>query len=89
MRTYLQRRENLIKPIVVGTGPCKENIMKGADVDVLEFLIPLIHGAAGGRYIGTCHTVIAKDPDSSRVNWGMYRLMVHDRDTLGCLFPLQ
>jgi len=61
----------------------------GEDVDVLKFPIPLIHGGDGGRYIGTWHTVITKDPDSSWVNWGMYRLMVHDRNTLGCLFPLQ
>ena len=88
-RPICERRENLIKPIVVSTGPCKENIMKGADVDVLKFPIPLIHGGDGGRYIGTWHTVITKDPDSSWVNWGMYRLMVHDRNTLGCLFPLQ
>ena len=26
MQTYLQRKENLIKPIVVSTGPCKENM---------------------------------------------------------------
>ena len=26
MQTYLQRRENLIQPIVVSTGPCKENM---------------------------------------------------------------
>ena len=89
MQTYLQRRENLIKPIVVDTGHCKENIMKGADVDILKFPIPLINGGDGGRYIGTWHTVITKDLDSSWVNWGMYRLMVQDRNTLGCLFPLQ
>jgi 3-polyprenyl-4-hydroxybenzoate decarboxylase len=38
MQTYLQDREKLIKPIVVRTGPCKENIMKGAAVDVLKFV---------------------------------------------------
>src|ERR671924_337222 len=30
-----------------------------------------------------------KRPVGAWVNWGMYRLMVHDRNTLGCLFPLQ
>lgn len=89
MQTYLERKEKLIKPIFVNTGPCKENILRGDEVDVLKFPIPLIHGGDGGRYIGTWHTVITKDPDSSWVNWGMYRLMVHDRNTLGCLFPAQ
>ena len=76
MQTYLDRKEKLIPPIRVNTGPCKENIILGDDVDVLKFPIPLIHGGDGGRYIGTWHTVITKDPDSSWVNWGMYRLMV-------------
>ncbi|HUR71226.1 MAG TPA: UbiD family decarboxylase, partial [Candidatus Limnocylindrales bacterium] len=89
MSTYLQRKEKLIPPETVKTGPCKENIDIGDAVDVLKFPIPLIHGGDGGRYIGTWHTVITKDPESSWVNWGMYRLMVHDRNTLGCLFPMQ
>lgn len=89
MDIYLARKERLIKPTVVKAGPCKENILLGKDVDLLKFPIPLIHGGDGGRYIGTWHTVITKDPDSSWVNWGMYRLMVHDRNTMGCLFPAQ
>jgi len=89
MKTYLERKEKLIPPISLSTGPCKENILRGEEVDLLKFPIPLIHGGDGGRYIGTWHTVITKDPDSSWVNWGMYRLMVHDRNTQGCGFPLQ
>jgi 4-hydroxy-3-polyprenylbenzoate decarboxylase len=89
MSFYLARKEMLIKPVVVKNGPCKENILMGADVDLLKFPVPLIHGGDGGRYIGTWHTVITKDLDSPWVNWGMYRLMIHGRDTLGCFFPDQ
>ncbi|HEU5464199.1 MAG TPA: UbiD family decarboxylase, partial [Candidatus Binatia bacterium] len=89
MATYLARKEKLIPPTRIASGPCKENIDIGEAVNVFKFPIPLIHGGDGGRYIGTWHTVITKDPDSSWVNWGMYRLMVHDRNTLGCLFPMQ
>jgi 4-hydroxy-3-polyprenylbenzoate decarboxylase len=53
MSTYLQRKEKLIPPVMVKTGPCKENIDIGDAVDVLKFPIPLIHGGDGGRYIGT------------------------------------
>ena len=89
MDHYLKRKEKPIKPVTVKSGPCKENILLGKDVDLLKFPAPLIHGGDGGRYIGTWHAVVTKDPDSSWVNWGMYRLMIHDRNTLGCLFPAQ
>ena len=89
MEVYLDRKQRPIKPVLVQDGPCKEKIQTGDEVDLLKFPVPLIHGGDGGRYIGTWHTVITKDPDSSWVNWGMYRLMVHDRNTIGCLFPLQ
>jgi len=89
MDCYLQRKERPIKPVLVKSGPCKENVLLGKDLDLLKFPVPLIHGGDGGRYIGTWHTVVTKDPDSSWVNWGMYRLMVHDRNTMGCLFPVQ
>src|SRR5919204_6346230 len=48
MQTYLERKEKLIKPVVVKTGPCKENIVQGDDVDLFKFPIPLIHGGDGG-----------------------------------------
>ncbi len=89
MAHYLKRKEKPIKPVLVEGAPCKEFILRGQDVDLLKFPVPLIHGGDGGRYFGTWHTVITKDPDSSWVNWGMYRLMIHDRNTLGCLFPMQ
>lgn len=86
---YLKQKEKPIKPTVVKSAPCKENVLLGKDVDLWKFPAPLIHGGDGGRYIGTWHTVITRDPDSSWVNWGMYRLMIHDRNTMGCLFPAQ
>ncbi|MBI4529477.1 MAG: UbiD family decarboxylase [Deltaproteobacteria bacterium] len=89
MAAYLELKERPAKPVSVNGGPCKENILIGEEVDLFRFPAPLIHEGDGGRYIGTWHTVITRDPDSSWVNWGMYRLMIHDRNTLGCLFPMQ
>ena len=76
---------NAIKPMIVNSGPCKEEIHVGDDVNVLEFPVPLIHGKDGGRYIGTWHIDVNKDPDTGWVNWGMYRHMVHDGKSLGWL----
>lgn len=45
--------------------------------------MPRWHERDGGRYIGTGHVVITRDPDKGWVNVGCYRVMVHDRNTMG------
>ena len=83
MDVYIERHEKPIKPILVSTGPCKEKIMTGKDVDLLHFPVPMIHEGDGGRYFGTLCAGACKDPDSDWVNWGTYRMMVHDHQTMG------
>jgi len=79
-----------IKPRLVSTGPCKENILKGEDVNLYKFPVPMSHDGDGGRYMGTWHSLITKDLNSEWVNWGMYRMMVHNRNHLGGLLsPFQ
>jgi 3-polyprenyl-4-hydroxybenzoate decarboxylase len=34
-----------------------------------------------GRYIGTFHGVVTKDPDTDWINGGTYRQMIHDKNT--------
>lgn len=82
---FAERVQSQVKPLIVKTGPCKEVIRLGDAVNVLDLPVPLIHGRDGGRYIGTWHIDINKDPDTGWVNWGMYRHMVHDEKTLGWL----
>ncbi|MDO8690134.1 MAG: UbiD family decarboxylase [Dehalococcoidia bacterium] len=82
---YLRRKKAPLKPIMVNTGPCKENILLGDQVDLLKFPAPLLHDGDGGRYFGTWHLVVTRDPDSGWTNWGIYRLMVHDATSLGGL----
>jgi phenylphosphate carboxylase alpha subunit len=82
---YLRRRQKQMKPVLVSNGPCKENIHTGADVNLLEFPIPMQHEGDGGRYIGTWHVTIVKDPDSDWVNWGMYRHMLQSKNAVGIL----
>lgn len=80
---YDDRRRHPIKPILLDNGPCKENIYLGDEVDLLGFPVPMIHGWDGGRFIGTWHIVVTKDPDSEWVNWGIYRMQVHSKNTTG------
>lgn len=79
---YARRQKQPIKPVVVSSGPCKENIMRGDDVDVHRFPAPLVHDGDGGRYLCTWDVVVAKDPDSDWTNWGMYRFMIHNKRSL-------
>ena len=81
----VRRFTNPIKPVLVDNGPCKENIIKGNDVDLLKFPVPFFRPVDGGRYIGTWHGTVTKDPDSGWVNWGMYRHMLHDKRSIGWL----
>lgn len=88
--SYLKRRKTLIPPVTISSGPCQENVLRGDEIDILKFPAPLIHGGDGGRYIGSWHTVITKDPESGWVNYGMYRLMVQGQRRLGGLVgPIQ
>ena len=87
---YIDRREKRVKPVTVSSGPCKQNILLGDDIDLLKFPAPFIHEGDGGRYIGTWHTVVTRDPETGWTNWGLYRMMVHDRRTMGALIqPIQ
>ncbi len=82
MEEYLKRKDKLVKPRVVKTGPCKENIHLGKDVDLFEFPAPMLHEGDGGRYLCTWHLNITKDPDTGWVNWGMYRAMINSKNSL-------
>lgn len=79
---YGRRTAHLIPPVIVKDGPCKENIIKEDDIDIFRFPVPLIHDGDGGRYIGTWNIDITKELRGKWVNWGMYRIMVHDRKLL-------
>lgn len=82
---YLKRINKPIKPVVVKDAPCHENVITGDNVDLFRLPAPMVHDGDGGRYIGTWHFIVAKDPDSDWTNWGMYRLMLHNRRTMGGL----
>ncbi len=82
-RAYEMRMEKPLKPRVVKSGPCKENVVLGDKVDLFQFPIPLEHEGDGNRCIGSWHAVIVKDSDSDWTNWGMYRQMVHNRHYIG------
>ncbi|MCU1643298.1 MAG: UbiD family decarboxylase [Nocardia sp.] len=78
-----------IPPTVVDRAgaPCKQNILRGDEIDLFAFPTPFIHGNDGGRYIQTFGTNIVRTPDGSWTNWSINRMMVHDKASLACLLP--
>ncbi len=80
---YIQRAKNPIEPVIVSDGPCKEKIYHTSDLNLLSFPAPWWHEMDGGRYIGTLHTVVCKDPDSNWQNCAVHRVMIHDERTCG------
>lgn len=75
-------------PVPVKGGLVLENVHSGTDVNVLEFPAPFWREHDGGRYIGTGCAVITKSLDLDEINLGTYRIMVHDKATLGlCASP--
>jgi 4-hydroxy-3-polyprenylbenzoate decarboxylase len=70
-----------VPPVEVKTGPVEENVHTSEDIDLYEFPTPRWHELDGGRYIGTGDIVITRDPDEGWVNFGTYRVQIHDKTT--------
>jgi phenylphosphate carboxylase alpha subunit len=83
-RIYEEGKRKLVKPVLVdrSKASCKQNIDTKEQINLLKFPAPVIHDGDGGRYIGTWHCSVTKDPDTGPVNGGMSRLMVNSENTM-------
>ena len=85
-QAFLDERLRGLKPIpheFVTDGPVMENVLTGDAIDVTKFPTPLWHPSDGGRYIGTGSYDVTMDPDEKWINVGTYRVMVHDKRSVG------
>lgn len=80
--TWQTREARPIAPELVGPGVCQQNVFTGAQVDLTDLPVPMLHDGDGGRFLGTWDLVVSQDPESGETNWGVYRFMVHDERTL-------
>jgi 4-hydroxy-3-polyprenylbenzoate decarboxylase len=71
--------------VTVATGPVKQNILTGDDINLFDFPVPRWHRRDGGRYINTMQGTVTRDPSSGRVNVGVYRGMIGTKDTIPVL----
>lgn len=73
-----------LPPVVVERGPCQEKVWVGDQVDLTRLPAPIWNAADAGPYLDLC-CHITKDPVTGVRNVGLYRNLVHDRNTLGIL----
>ncbi|MDP2645176.1 MAG: UbiD family decarboxylase [Desulfobacterales bacterium] len=73
---------NPLPSITLGTGPCKEEIQYGDQIDLCEIPTPWWHELDGGQYLGTSSGIVTRDADTGILNMGTYRCMIADRKTL-------
>ena len=70
------------KVISAKDAPCKQVILRGADVDLTKLPVLTTWPQDGGPFI-TLPCVVTRDPKSGKRNVGMYRMQVYDGQTTG------
>ena len=83
-QTFMEKLGSPVPPRIIKEGACKQNVLIGKDADLSKFPIPTWNEKDGGPYITQGVTII-KNPETGVRNVGMYRLMVHDNQSLGIL----
>ena len=78
-RAFLKAMERPVAPVVVDTGPVKEVVQTGRDVDLLALPQIVHHAADAGPYI-TAAISFARDPEDGTWNCAYNRLMIMGRD---------
>jgi UbiD family decarboxylase len=77
--TYLRAMERPLAPRVVATGPVKEVVRRGGDVDLGALPQIVHHDRDAGPYV-TAAISFARDPASGTWNCAYNRLMIQGRD---------
>jgi UbiD family decarboxylase len=77
----MRKNRETVPPRIVDTGPVKEIVLRGAEIDQAKFPVPRWHYLEGGRYIHTFSGIVTRDPDARAMNVGIYRGMIGRRDT--------
>ncbi|MEU1209402.1 UbiD family decarboxylase [Nocardia sp. NPDC005825] len=79
-----------IKPVIVDDAPCKQNIRRGDELDIMKLPLPLLHHGDGGRYLNTLGMIVTRTPDGAWTSWSIARIMALDaRRAVGIVAPFQ
>jgi 4-hydroxy-3-polyprenylbenzoate decarboxylase len=72
-----------VDPILVKTGPVKQNKITGRSINLLQLPVPKWHPHDGGRYINTWCAIVTQDPETGEHNVGAYRGMITAKNRIG------
>jgi 4-hydroxy-3-polyprenylbenzoate decarboxylase len=75
----VERAKGRVKWETVTSAPCKEVILKGADVDLTRLPLFLHHDRDGHAYSND-NLFISKHPDTGVYDWGIYRSMFRSKN---------
>lgn len=73
-----ERIRKPVKPVLVHAGPVFENVILATKVNLLQLPVPHWSEHDGGRYLGTWHINVTKDPATGSRNVGVYRMQLLD-----------
>ena len=65
-----------IAPTLVERGPVLENMVEGDALNLFDLPIPQWHERDAGRYLGTWHLNVTRDPETGARNLGVYRMQM-------------
>lgn len=76
IRIARKRATEPFKPRYVDRGPVLENIVNADNLNLLTLPVPHWNNHDGGRYLGTWHINVTKDPETGIRNVGVYRMQL-------------
>ncbi|MCL6445029.1 MAG: UbiD family decarboxylase [Alicyclobacillus sp.] len=87
VKDFIPRMRELLKQgptpgVLVNTGPVKEVILKGDEVDLTKLPIHIMYNEDGGPYIGGGMGIV-KDPDTGIQNSALHRHQIFNRNQMG------
>ena len=71
-----RRLANPIQPVAVRAGPILDNLREGKRLSLFDLPVPKWNAIESGRYIGTWHLNVTRDPDTGARNVGVYRMEI-------------
>jgi UbiD family decarboxylase len=80
VKVIKERLAKQVSPIIVATGPVKQNIVRGSEVNLYDFPVPKYNHLDHGRYINTKAGTVTMDPVTKIMNIGMYRGVIGDNE---------